>query len=486
MMLLIYKHRRIITMNMTRRDLFKFAGISAAAAAVTGCSTTAFDPLPAKGAATSLNTANRVLGKHQVVIIGGGWGGLTVAKELKKIDSKFDVAIIEKNDSFMSCPLSNCNLGGIEGFNLGTLTHDYDQAIEKNGYGMLTASVTGIDRVAKMVHTSKGSVGYDILVMAPGIDYNYKGQFPTWDAAKIAKVKRLAPAALVPGGEHIALDRMVKNMDEGDVVITVPAGKYRCPPAPFERASMIANFMKKEGIKGKVIILNETAEIAKGAAFKETWKEVNQGAVEHRDNCKIIDVDVDKKVITYVQTTFANKEDTVGTKQTLTQSYGVFNFIPHNMSSPVIEMSGVATTADGFKKVKMASSAEKPVSFATATDANVFAVGDVVGHAIPPSGQSSIWSGKECAKEIAHILHGKSYSIASSLPYKSANVCYSMVNGSPEEAIMVNHEFMVSGPVIGSKGSVPKGDTVNDKYRSTALAKATREWYAGAMRDLFN
>lgn len=467
-------------MNISRRDLFKFAGISVAAAAVSGCTA-------ATGAAPGAqNATSKMLGKHQVVIIGGGWGGLTVAKELKKIDPNFDVAIIEKNDSFMSCPFSNCNLGGIKGVSLSTLTYDYSQAVEKNGYGMLTAVVTGIDRENKVVYTSKGGVGYDILVLAPGIDYNYKGQFPTWDAAKIAKARRVAPAALVPGGEHVALDRMVKNMEEGDVVITVPAGKYRCPPAPFERASMIANYMKNEGLKGKVIILNETAEVAKGAAFKETWKDLYAGVVEHQDNCKIVDVDFDKKEITYVQTVYANKDDVEGVKTTKTLKYGIFNFIPHNMSNPVIEMSGVATTADGFKKVKMASSPEKPVSFQTATDKNVYAVGDVVGHKIPPSGQSAIWSGKECAKEIAHVLHGKSYSVASALPYKSANVCYSMVNGNPEEAIMVNHEFMVDGPVIGSKGSVPKGDEAANKFRSTGLGKATRDWYKGAMRDLFS
>lgn len=467
-------------MNISRRDLLKFAGLSAAAAAVTGCTAATGAAPSAQGAASG-----KMLGKHQVVIIGGGWGGLTVAKELKKIDPKFDVAIIEKNDSFMSCPLSNSNLGGIEGFNLNTLTHDYSQAIEKNGYGMLTAVVTGIDRAAKVVHTSKGGVGYDILVLAPGIDYNYKGQFPTWSDAKIAKARRVAPAALIPGGEHVALDRLVKGMEEGDVVITVPAGKYRCPPAPFERASMIANHMQKEGLSGKVIILNETAEIAKGAAFKEAWAEINKGQVVHESNCKIQDVDFDKKEITYVQTVFKDKDDTEGTKTTKTIKYGVFNFIPHNMSNPVIEMAGVATTPDGFKKVKMATSPEKPVSFQTATDASVYAVGDVVGHAIPPSGQSAIWSGKECAKEIAHVLHGKSYSVASALPYKSANVCYSMVGSNPEESIMVNHEFMVQGPVIGSKGSVPK-DEKTGKFRTTGLAKANRDWYKGAMRDLFN
>lgn len=471
-------------MNISRRDLLKFAGLSAAAAAATGCSTTAFDPLPKTGSKNS--AVNSTLGKHQVVIIGGGFGGMTVAKELKKIDSKFDVLIIEKNDSFMSCPFSNCNLGGIEGVSLSTLTHDYSQAIEKNGYSMLTAVVTDIDRANKVIHTSRGGVGYDILVLAPGIEYNYKEQFPTWDAAKIAKARRVAPGALIPGGEHVALDRLVKNMEDGDVVITVPKGKYRCPPAPFERASMIANYMKKEGIAGKVIILNETSEIAKAAAFKESWKDLNNGVVVHEDNCVIKDVDFDKKVITYVQTVFKDKDDTTGVATTKTLNYGVFNLIPHNMSNPVIEMAGVDTTKDSFKKVKMASSPEKPVSFQTASDASVYAVGDVVGHAIPPSGQSAIWSGKECAKEIAHVLHGKSYSVASSLPYKSANVCYSMVNGNPEEAIMVNHEFMVSGPVIGSKGSVPKGDEAGNKFRSKGLGKATRDWYRGAMSDLFN
>ncbi len=471
-------------MNNSRRDLLKFAGISAAAAAVTGCSAVAGGA--SNTASDTQTAAGKLLGKHQVVIIGGGWGGLTVAKELKKIDSKFDVTIIEKNESFMSCPFSNANLGGLDGVNLSMLTHDYAQAVERNGYSMLQTSVTGIDRVNKVVHTCKGAVGYDILVLAPGIAYNYKEQFPTWSDDKIAKARRLAPGALIPGAEHIVLERMVKNMDDGDVIITVPSGKFRCPPAPFERASMIANYMKKEGIEGKVIILNETASIAKGAAFKESWNEVNNGMVEHRDNCRIIDVDFDKKEITYGQIVYKDEDDTEGVKTTKTIKYSVFNLIPHNMSNPVIEMSGVATTPDAFMKVKMATSAEKPVSFQTQSDASVYAVGDVVGHAIPPSGQTAIWSGKECAKEIAHVLHGKSYSVASSLPYKSANVCYSMVNGNPEEGIMVNHEFMVAGPVIGSKGSVPKGDEANNKFRSTGLGKATRDWYRGAMRDLFN
>lgn len=463
-------------MNNSRRDLFKLVGVGAAAVAL---GTTVMSAAPAaKG-------AGKMLGKHQVLIIGGGWGGLTVAKELKKIDSAFDVAIIEKNSKFVSCPMSNAKLGGVKGIDSAFLTRQYAPTKEKYKYGMLNAEVTSIDRAAKVVHTTKGAVGYDILVLAPGIEYNYKGQFPAWDDAKIAKARKLTPAALIPT-EHEAFDKIVKGMKGGDFVITVPAGKYRCPPAPFERATMIANLMKNKGIKGKVIILNETAEVSKGAAFKETWKDLYPEIVVHNENCKIKDVDFAKKTITYEQTVFANKEDLEGTKTTKTVPYAVFNFIPHNMSHPTIALSGVDTTKDGFKKVKMATSEAKPVSFQTASDANVFAVGDVVGHAIPPSGQAAIWSGKEAAKEIAHVLHGKSYSVASVLPFKSANVCFSMVNSNPEQGIMVNHEFTLQTPVIGSKGSVPKGDAANDKFRATAFGGATRDWYRGAMKDLFN
>jgi NADH dehydrogenase FAD-containing subunit len=125
-------------------------------------------------------------------------------------------------------------------------------------------------------------------------------------------------------------------------------------------------------------------------------------------------------------------------------------------------------------------------SFQTATDKNIYVVGDVVNHLIPPSGQAATWAGKECAKEIAHALHGKSYSVASVLPYKNGNVCYSMVNGKPEEGIMVQHEFVLDGNLMKSNPSVPKGDPVNNKFRSTGLGKAYKDWYKGTMRDLFS
>jgi len=472
-------------MNMNRRDALKLgaAGVLAAAASatLTGCG--GAEAKPEGAACTGEN--KKLLGKHQIIVIGGGFGGMTVANNLKKKDPNFDILVIEKNETFMSCPVSNIYLGKLEGINLGNFVFDYARPVEKYGYGMLHAEVTGINREKKEVVTTKGKIAYDILVLSPGIDYNYEGQFPTWSKEKIAHVRRTAPAALIPGSEHVILERNLASMEDGDVIVTVPSGKFRCPPAPFERASMIAAFMKKEEIEGKVIILNETAAIAKGAAFKEAWSELYGDMVEHHSFCTITDVDPKSKTITYTQKVPTGQKDKdtgedIMKDEVKTRKYSVLNLIAHNKANPVVKMANLETTADAFGKVKM-----NGCSFQTATDKDVYAVGDVVGHAIPPSGQTAYWAGIQCANEIAHRLHNKPYE----LPVKkqdvaAGNVCYSMVGDNPEEAIMVTHDFSWNGSVISGKGNVPKAPS--GKFRSSGTAKALHDWYRGITSDLFS
>ncbi|HHS92592.1 MAG TPA: NAD(P)/FAD-dependent oxidoreductase, partial [Campylobacterales bacterium] len=266
--ILIYIKEEI--MSMERRDLFKLAGVAAAAAVVpavtTGC---------AAGAGAPASFIKKASGKS-VVIVGGGWGGLTMAKELKKQDKSIDVTVVEKKDIFMSCPVSSLYLGGLESMSLEQLTHDFYEPARTHGYTFIRGEVTEINRDAKYINTTSGALSYDILVLSPGIAYDYEGQFPTWSASKISKVAHACPAALMPGSEHLALKRQLENMDDGNVIIVPPAkGKYRCPPAPYERTAMVANYMKQEGIKGKVIVLDtRPGKFAKAAAFKESWNDI--------------------------------------------------------------------------------------------------------------------------------------------------------------------------------------------------------------------
>jgi len=446
---------------MERRDLFKLASVAAAAAI-----------LPSVVVASDAKTApaKKASGKS-VVIVGGGFGGLTMAKTLRKKDKSIDVTVIEKNNIFMACPFSNTLLGGLDNVALDTFVGDYYQPATKHGYNFVHATVTAIDRKAKTVTTTNGNFAYDILVLSPGIAYDYEKQFPKWSKEKISQVAQACPAALIPGNEHIALKRQLDNMDDGNVIIVPPAsGKFRCPPAPYERTSMVANYIKNEGIKGKVIVLDtRPGKFAKAGAFKESWKDLFPDIIEYRGESTVTDVDPAAKTITY--------KDKDGKSHT--EKYEVCNLIPINKCSPVITMAGLKTNDAGYAIMD-------GYSFKSKTDANVYVVGDAVTHKIPPSGQTAIWAASRAAGQIVEQLNGKKSDYKAGLPANAANVCYSMVGGKPEEAIMVTHTFSADASgVLKGKGNVPKPKDGNGKYRSKGTAKATREWFNGVMRELF-
>ncbi len=454
-------------MAMDRRDTFKLAGVAAAAAA-----------MPAMAMATEKSaTAKKANGKS-VVIVGGGFGGLTMAKALRKQDKSIEVTLIEKKDMFMACPFSNTLLGGLDNVSLDTFVGDFYQPSAKHGYNFVHGTVTAIDKKAKTVTTTNGDFAYDILVLSPGIAYDYEKQFPKWSKEKIAHVSQACPAALMPGNEHIALKRQLDNMDDGNVIIVPPAqGKYRCPPAPYERASMVANYMKNEGIKGKVIVLDTRGgKFAKGKAFKESWKDLYDGIIDYKGLTEVVDVDPAAKTIIYK--VFANADDEEGV--TKTDKYEVCNLIPINKCSPVIAMAGVETNAAGYAIMD-------GYSFKSKTDGSIYVIGDAVTHAIPPSGQTAIWAANRAAGEIVDQLNGKKTDYKAGLPAKAANVCFSMVGGKPEEAIMVTHTFSADpSGVLKGEGNVPKPKDGAGKFRSKGTAKATREWFSGVMREMFS
>jgi NADPH-dependent 2,4-dienoyl-CoA reductase/sulfur reductase-like enzyme len=462
---------------MTRRDIFKVAGVTAAVAATTslaGCAADSAAPAEAPAVAPAAMLMGPSKGKR-VVIIGAGYGGLKAAKEIRKGDASIEVVVLDKRDIFFSCPFSNALLGGLEGVTVDTLTRDLYSGAQKYGYSMIQATVTGIDKASKTVMTNNGNITYDKLVLSPGIEYDYKKSFPTWTDEKILHVSQAAPAAFKPGSEHLALKRLLDNMEEGNVVITIPSGKYRCPPGPSERASMIANWMKKEDIPGKVILLVDGAKFSKQGAFVESWKDIYGDKLEFVLNAAITDVDMDKKTVTYKQIVGVDKQDN-DIVETKTVSFAVLNLVPKMKASPVVGMAGVAQNAWG-------GLAHAGASFASKDDANIYGIGDITGHGLPPSGQSANWTATYAAKEIVAALNGKTYDITTVLPFAAANVCYSMVGEGPEEGIRVTHEYSFNGTVLKGKGNVPKDG--GDKYRSAGTGKALREWYRGIMDDMF-
>jgi len=437
-------------MNVSRRNLFKVAG-AGAVLGIAGSSSYAF----------AGKTLSRILPSskgNRVVIIGGGWAGVTAAKHLKKeLGDKVEVVLIEKRKIFMSCPISNVWLGGL--VNLDFLLHDFHTPASKYGYTFINQTVTDIDRRKRRVYTTEGYIEYDYLVLAPGIRYNYEAWFGRdREMARLCSTRY--PSAFIPGSEHLALKRKIENFEEGNFVLVVPPPPHRCPPAPYERAAMIAYVFKKNGVKGKLIILDPKKDIKpKGPGFRNAYIELYGDLVEYVPNAKIKEVDPVKKII----------------KTTA----GEFKFDDANLNPP--HQAGDLAWKAGLVNPKTGWCEVNPLTLQSKKDPRVFVAGDASSvKGFPKSGDMAHnHTQNMVVKALSALIRGKDPASAVEAP---TNTCYSMVNGDPQEAIVINVIYSIDRK---KKAPVKKKVNVVNK-RSRQLAISTFEWAKGLYRDMFS
>ncbi|MBN2870842.1 MAG: NAD(P)/FAD-dependent oxidoreductase [Campylobacterales bacterium] len=452
-------------MNQSRRDLLKASGIGAAALALGGVAATSASAAENPAAATEL--LPKPTGKR-VVIVGGGWGGLTAARYIKKEAPEAEVVVLEKRDVFVSCPISNEWLAGE--IPLDFLTRDYFTAAKNYGYKMIQTTVTGIDRASRTVSTTTGSIGYDYLLLSPGIAYDYTKWFGN-DTLAAERCRQECPPALMSGSEHVALKKMLEDFEGGNFVISVPDGPYRCPPAPYERAAMVAHYFKKNGIEGKVIILDPKGKPApKGPGFLAAYKELYPDIVEYRPSSLVKTVDLDKKEVVVTVTHPDDRTEEVRIP------YAAANLMPVNKASEIVAMAGVSTGKAGWGMMNSPT-------FQSKADERVFVIGDAVGgYPYPKSGAIANSQGRIVATHIAGLIQGRPALANMTLP---DNICYSMVNGEEAISIGVTFSLMDDKDVNGNDIKVIKPKMTENNTRSTALGKTTHEWYKGMMRDIF-
>jgi len=406
-------------MTLNRRDFLKISG-AGAAAALSGCAT--------QGGAAS---------KAHVVVVGAGFGGTTCAKYLRMWGPNIEVTLIEPNDKFVSCPLSNWVLAGMK--SMDYITHGYDK-LSKHGIKIVKDYVTGIDPAKKTVTTKGGaSISYDRLVLSPGVEVltgSVKGFQEAEAAGKVVHAWKAGP-------QTAHLRKQLEEMPDGGVfVMSVPTAPYRCPPGPYERACLVASYFKKAKPKSKIILLDGNPDVAsKKGLFMDAWNTLYPGLIEYRPNNAPAGVDHNRMV---VSTEFDDvKAD-------------VMNVVPKQRAGEVCGLAGVRNDSTGtWCTVNLAT-------FESTTVPNVHILGDSVLSNLPKSGHMATNHAKVCAAAIVELLAGRQ---PDPIPVV-ANTCYSATSDTTAGYVANVFRFEAGKGYVTQPdgGATGKGDEINLTY----------------------
>ncbi len=445
--------------RLSRRDLIKLGGITAAGVAASGELLA-----PASASAALLGPAIDRQTKADVpaakgprlVILGAGTSGLTIAKYAKREYPAFDVVLVEKRDMYESCFTSNLLYADVTNLEFSA-NESFLDAAKNNNYVFYNATAIGLDRAARTVYTSRGWLAYDFLVIAPGIDYDYS-RVGVRDPEVETMLRTLYPGGFTMPTEHITIRRKVHEFQGGVFVQTVPSGNYRCLPAPYERACMIAAYFKKNNVRAKVLVLDHNPDITiKARGFHAAFNELYPDLIEYKPSVNITGIDPIRRVIT---TDFDS------------YSFDDAAIYPGIRAAVLIEQFGLVDPASLQKEAHI-----DPFKYNIVGDERVYVTGDSRPMPYSKSGNTSNSEGHYVAKVLAARAQGKD--IAWTSPQ---TLCYSMVEIDPNEAISVD-AFYAYNPVTKSFGFT---NVKLDETRDQEKGRAYLEWAKGLYNDMFD
>ena len=399
-------------MPMKRRDFLKAGAAAGAMASLYGC---------AGGGGKA---------SGHVVVVGGGYGGATVAKYLRMwSEGSVQVTLIERNPAFISCPISNLVIGGTK--TMEDITVSYDGLKNKWGVRLIQDEVVAVDAGKRTISLKAGgAMAYDRLVLSPGVDFLWD-QVPGLNNPE-AQAKILH--AWKAGPQTVALRKQLEDMkDGGTYAITIPRAPYRCPPGPYERACLVADYFKKSKPKSKVVILDANEDVvSKKGLFVKAWDELYKGVLEYRPNSEVKDVDV--RTGTAVLEFDKFKAD-------------VLNVIPPHRAGDIAARSGLRLINNRWVDINW-------LSMESNNTPGIHVLGDAIFPAptMPKSGHIANQHGKLAAAAILNLLSGQEPNPDPLV----MNTCYSFVDSKSAIHVSSVHRYdpatRVVQPVKGAGG----------------------------------
>jgi NADPH-dependent 2,4-dienoyl-CoA reductase/sulfur reductase-like enzyme len=390
--------------------------------------------------------------RGRVVVIGGGFAGATCARELQR--AGIAVTLVETSPTFTACPFSNGVIAGLR--ELREQQFGYDK-IRRDGIAVAHQTAIRVDQQARRVTLGDGAtLDYDRLVLAPGIDVRFDA-LPGYDEAAAA----LVPHAWKAGEQTQLLRSQLEAMEDGGtVVMSAPPNPFRCPPGPYERASLIAHYLKTKKPRSKLIVLDAKDAFSKQRLFQAAWKELYPGVLE------------------WVPLSGGGKVTSVEpATRTVVTEFGrhkgdVVNIIPPQRAGRIAEAAGAADKT-GWCPID-------PVTFESRLQPNIHVVGDAgIMGAMPKSAFSANAQAKVCAAAIAALLRGDKPAEP-----KLINTCYSLV--APDYGISVAGVYRpASGQLTDVEGA--GGVSPADAPRAFRALEATYAdaWFQTITNEVF-
>jgi NADPH-dependent 2,4-dienoyl-CoA reductase/sulfur reductase-like enzyme len=329
------------------------------------------------------------------------------------------VVLIEPNEAFVSCPISNLVIGGSK--QIKDVTTPYAGLSKNHGVTLVRDLVTDIDPTRRVVTLGRGAqIGYDKLIVSPGIDLllgSIQGLREASDAGQILQ-------AWKAGAETVALRKQLMDMpDGGTYAITIPVAPYRCPPGPYERACQVAWYFKQAKPRSKVLILDGNPDVtSKAALFKKVWAEQYKGIIEYRGNHNVTAVDAKAGIIKF------DVQDDVKAQ--------VLNVLPAMRAGRIAVQTGLNNQANGrwcgVNYQNFESTAAK----------NIHVLGDAIqiAPAMPKSGHMANSHAKVAAAAIVAELSGWEINANPML----TNTCYSFVDDKNVVHVASVHEYVAA------------------------------------------
>jgi sulfide dehydrogenase [flavocytochrome c] flavoprotein chain len=405
------------------------------------------------GAALGAPAIARAQTAPRVIVVGGGFAGATVARFLRRIAPNVDLLLVEPNAIFTACPFSNEVIAGLRDIDAQRFIYD---GLVADGIRVVQAAVTEIDPTQRSVAFGSNRRLYDRLILAPGIDIAW-GALPGYDEAAANRI----PHAWKAGEQTILLQRQLQAMPDGGVVVmSAPPNPYRCPPGPYERASLIAWYLKTRKPRSKLILLDAKHAFSKQKLFQQAWQRLYPGLLEWvslSDGGKVTRVDPATNTL---ETDFGSHKADVA------------NVIPPQRAGAIAAAAGVADRT-GWCPID-------PTTFESKLQPNIHVIGDAaIAGAMPKSAFAANAQAKVCAEAIAASLAG-----TTPQEPKLINTCYSLA--APGYGFSVAGVYHPAGgqliEVEGSGGTSPVDASVEQRALEAKYAEA---WFKTIANETF-